>query len=81
MSYFKNICLKVAGPLKLTDSQIVLNWIHNTRLVLKQWVKNRVIEINRLDNPDNWMYTNSSNKVADIGARKGVRISVRIVYG
>ena len=60
--------------IKLTDSQIVLNWIHNTRLVLKQWVRNRVIEINRLDNPNNWMYTNSSNMVADIGTRKGVRI-------
>ena len=60
--------------IKLTDSRIVLNWIHNTRLVLKQWVRNRVIEINRLDNPNNWMYINSSNMVADIGTRKGDRI-------
>lgn len=60
--------------IKLTDSQIVLHWIHNTKLTLKQWVRNRVIEINRLDNSKKWMYINSSNMVADIGTRKGARI-------
>ena len=35
---------------KLTDSQVVLHWINDTDGVLKQWLRNRVIEINRLSN-------------------------------
>ena len=34
--------------IKLTDSEVVLHWINNTDSALKQWVRNRVIEINRL---------------------------------
>ena len=34
----------------LTDSQIALYWINNTKSQMKQWIRNRVIEINRLTN-------------------------------
>ena len=34
--------------IKITDSQITLNWISNTKNPLKQWVRNKVVEINRL---------------------------------
>ena len=48
-SYHKN-CIK------LTDSQVVLHWINNTESVWKQWVRNRVIEINRLADKSLWRY-------------------------
>ena len=60
--------------IKLTDSQIVLHWITNNKLTLKQWVRNRIVEINRLTEPDTWMYTSSTNMVADLGTRKGAKL-------
>ena len=33
---------------KLIVSQVVLHWIRCTRSTLRMWVRNRVIEINRL---------------------------------
>ena len=38
--------------LKLTDSQITLHWISNEERALKQWVRNRVVEIRRITSPD-----------------------------
>ena len=35
------------SQLKLTDSQIVLHWSTNEDKPLKQWVRNRVLEIRR----------------------------------
>ena len=57
--------------IKLTDSQIVLHWISNSTLTMKQWVRNRIIEINRLTAPDDWRYVKSSDMIADLGNRKG----------
>ena len=34
--------------IKLTDSQIVLHWLHNESRQLKQWTKNMVIEIHKI---------------------------------
>ena len=59
--------------MKLTDSQIALFWINSTRSELKLWVRNRVIEINRLD-LHSWRYIKSNDTVADLGTRKGARI-------
>ena len=61
--------------LKLTDSQVALYWICSKRTVLKTWVRNRVIETNRLSSLSNWKYVESCNMPADIGTRKGVKIS------
>ena len=59
---------------KLTDSQIVLFWITNSQKPLKQWVRNRVIEIQRFTRQEQWYYVHSTNMLADIGTRRGVTI-------
>ena len=58
----------------LTDSQIALFWINNTKSQMKQWVRNRVIEINRLTSRENWFYIETANMMADLGTRKGAEI-------
>jgi len=60
---------------KLTDSQVVLHWICNDERPLKQWVRNRVIEIKRFTDPNDWLYIDSVNMIADIGTRKGATIN------
>ena len=60
--------------MKLTDSQIVLHWINSTRSELKLWVRNRVIEINRLTDLNTWRYVQSKDMIADLGTRKGARV-------
>ena len=58
----------------LKDSQVTLFWINNTKSQMKQWVRNRVIEINRLTSRENWFYIETVNMTADLGTRKGVNI-------
>ena len=58
---------------KLTDSQVVLHWIGCTRLTLKMWVRNRVIEINRLAGAGLWLYVESRNMIADLWYTKVVK--------
>ena len=41
---------------------------------LKQWVRNRVIEIRRFSNIEEWKYVKSSDMIADLGTRKGVTL-------
>ena len=60
---------------KVTDSQVTLHWINCTRIALKMWVRNRVIEIIRLTEKSTWRYVNSENNIADLGTRKGATIS------
>jgi len=55
--------------IKFTDSQIALHWINNDQKPLKQWVRNRVIEILRFTSKDQWHYIQSKNMMADIGTR------------
>ena len=59
----------------LTDSQIALYWISNSQLQLKQWTRNRVIEINRLTSQKGWFYIETKDMTADIGTRKGAEIT------
>ena len=61
--------------LKLTDSQIVLHWINNDELPLKKWVRNRINEILRFTQVEEWAYVDSANMLADLGTRKGATIS------
>ena len=65
----------VKNRVSLTDSQITLFWIMSTQSQLKQWVRNRVIEINRLTDKMNWYYIDSKNNMADIATRRGAKIS------
>ena len=60
---------------KLTDSMVALHWISSRRTVLKMWVRNRVIEINRLVGVSCWRYVDSKNMIADLGIRKGAKIN------
>ena len=60
---------------EITDSQVVLHWVGRMRSALKLWVRNRVIEINRLTDASVWRYVESRNMPADIGTRRGVKIS------
>ena len=57
--------------IKLTDSQVALHWISNTTNPLKQWVRNKVVEINRLADRSLWRYVQSKDMIADLGTRKG----------
>ena len=59
---------------KITDSQVALHWINSTRSTLKMWVRNRIIEIQRLTNPTQWKYVESKNNIADIGTRKEAKL-------
>ena len=55
--------------LKVTDSQVTLYWIHNSNKPLKQFVRNRVNEVRRFTDPNDWRYTKSSDMIADLGTR------------
>ena len=62
------------SALKLSDSQIALYWLSNDNKPLKQWVRNRSIEIRRFTKPDQWHYVSSKSMPADIGTRKGATL-------
>ena len=61
--------------IKFTDSQVTLFWISNDEKPLKQCTRNRVIEIQRFTNKEQWMYFESEDMIADIGTRKGVLLA------
>ena len=51
----------------LTDSKIVLCWINNMNIALKQWTRCRVVEIHRFTDPNSWLLVKSGDMVADLG--------------
>ena len=55
------------GSVKLGDSQVTLHWLNNQKKPLKQWVRDRVAEINRLTQPKFWMFVRSEGMIADTG--------------
>ena len=64
----------VKTRMHFTDSQVALSWISNEQLRLKQWTRNRVIEINRLTDKNEWKYIESKNMMADFGTRRGAKL-------
>ena len=58
------------SQLKFTDSQIVLYWISNINLQLKQWVRNRINEIHRFTSASQWKYVRSEDMISDLGTRR-----------
>ena len=60
---------------KITDSQVALHWIACTKSTLKPWVRNRVVEVARLSDRANWWYVQSDNMIADLGTRKGAKVT------
>ena len=63
------------SSLKITDSQVTLHWLNNEELPLKQWVRNRVVEILRFTEPSAWKYVKSTDMPADIGTRRGATLA------
>ena len=63
------------SSIKLTDNQIVLHWLHNIDIPLKQWPRERVVEIIRWTNAEDWFYVKSTDMIADLGTRPGATIS------
>ena len=55
--------------IKITDSQITLNWISNTKNPLKQWLRYKVVDINRLTDRNSWKYVHSKDMIADLEKR------------
>ena len=55
---------------KLCDSQVTLFWINNLDKPVKQWVRNRVVEINRFTQPSEWMFVHNQDMIADMGTRR-----------
>lgn len=63
------------SAVKLTDSQIALYWINSEDKPLKQWVRNRVIEIRRFTEKKQRFYVRTNDMIADLGTRKGATIN------
>ena len=61
--------------IKFTDSQVSLFWISNTKNPLKPWTRNKVIDIVRFTDRSSWVYVKGADNVADLGTRKGAKIS------
>ena len=53
----------------VTDSSVVLFWLHQDQRPLQTAVRNGVIEIRRLSNLEDWRHVASADNVADIGTR------------
>ena len=64
----------IKSRVHLTDSQITLFWITNIKLKMKQYVRDRVIEIQRITNREKWFHVDGKNMTADLGTRKGAKI-------
>ena len=74
-SYLRNQ-LKIAHTVYWSDSQIVIDWLSSNK-DLKQFVKNRVIEIRESTRNATWNYCPSSDNPADLLTR-GVRTDALI---
>ena len=74
-SYLRNQ-LKITRTVYWSDSQIVIHWLCSTK-ELKQFVKNRVIEIRKSTSNAIWNYCPSSDNPADLLTR-GVRTDALI---
>ena len=48
--------------------------LHNRDNELKLWTQNRVIEMTRFTNIQAWRYVQSSNVIADIRTRPGLKL-------
>ena len=67
----KNILgtLHVNGATYWTDSTNVLYWVHNQSRIFKPFVANRVAEIQRHSNPDQWRHIPGEMNPADLPTR------------
>ena len=70
----KSFGSRFKSHVKLSDSQIVLHWLRNEDKPLKQWVRNRIIDIRRFTDPTDWYHVRSENMIADLGTRRGTTL-------
>lgn len=54
----------------VTDSTIALYWINADSRPLETHVRNAVVEVRRLSDPEDWFHVESAENVADIATRK-----------
>ena len=69
---FVKSALKLAPNIRYTcwtDSEIVLHWIRREPNKWKQFVSNRVIEIQVLTDPANWRHCPGTSNPADVLTR------------
>jgi hypothetical protein len=68
----KNISktLEVGEPIFWTDSTNVFYWIRNQSREFKQFVANRIGEIHRSTNPQQWRYIHGESNPADLPTRR-----------
>uniref|UniRef100_A0A1Y1L369 Integrase catalytic domain-containing protein n=2 Tax=Photinus pyralis TaxID=7054 RepID=A0A1Y1L369_PHOPY len=67
---FKNILrIDINKQYYWCDSMIVLAWLKNNPNKWQTYVANRVAEIQRFSNPENWYYVKSSDNAADLISR------------
>ena len=67
--------MNITKVIYVLDSEIALHWIASTTKPLKPWVRNRVIEISRFTEVDQWFHIESELNPSDVGTRKGAKIS------
>ena len=65
----------ITKRIHMTDSLVVLSWLNNVEKGLNVYVRNRVIEVNRLTDIHRWYHIGSKNMLADIGTRKGATLA------
>jgi len=53
----------------VTDSSIVLYWIHQDERPLQVGVRNAVIQIRRFSEPNQWFHIKTEDNIADLGTR------------
>ena len=60
---------QVKKILYITDSTVVLFWLHQDQRPLQTAVRNAVIEVRRLSDLANWFHVASGDNIADFGTR------------
>ena len=66
---------RIVDRTSFTDNQISLFWISGSYAKLKQWVRSRVVEVNRLTDKKDWRYIDTKDNTADLGTRRGAKVS------
>ena len=80
LSYCTKVSLgeRLRDVFHVTDSTIVLYWLSQDQRPLQTAVRNAVIEIRRLSNPNSWYHVDSENNVADIGTRSDLPVDLSL---
>lgn len=60
---------KHKSSIYITDSTIVLFWIHQDQRPLHTAVRNGVIDVRRFTSPDSWYHVQTQLNIADLGTR------------